>query len=177
MFMRLVLGMICALSIMPAHASDRSVIDALVARHAQANGTPESLVHRVIRRESSYNPRAVSRGNFGLMQIRHATARGMGYTGSAAGLLDANTNLTYAVAYLADAYRVAGGNPDRAVRLYASGFYHVAKRQGMTGRTQVAARPAAPLAAPTAVLVGPMPFQAAAALPAMPMMQTGTALR
>jgi soluble lytic murein transglycosylase-like protein len=56
------------------------------------------------------------------MQISHATAKGMGYSGSAAGLLDADTNLTYGVLYLAKAYRLAGGNPDRAVWLYKRGF-------------------------------------------------------
>ena len=30
--------------------------------------------------------------------------------------------MTYAVKYLAGAYRAAGGNPDRAVALYASGY-------------------------------------------------------
>ena len=61
-------------------------------------------------RESRYNPRARNGSNLGLMQIKHATARGVGYTGSAAGLFDAETNLTYAVRYLAGAYRAAGGN-------------------------------------------------------------------
>ena len=65
------------------------------------------------------------------MQIRYATARGMGYRGAVSGLLDANTNLTYAVPYLANAYRVAGGNPDRAVALYAGGYYYEAKRKGL----------------------------------------------
>jgi soluble lytic murein transglycosylase-like protein len=107
------------------------MIDTLVAQYARAHGVPETLVHRVIRRESGYNPRAVSRGNYGLMQIRHATARGMGYRGSASGLLDANTNLAYAVPYLANAYRVAGGNHNRAVALYAGGAYYEAKRKGL----------------------------------------------
>jgi soluble lytic murein transglycosylase-like protein len=115
----------------PAIASDRATIDALVVQHARVHGVPEALVHRVIRRESGYNPRASSRGNLGLMQIRYATARGMGYAGPASGLLDANTNLTYAVPYLANAYRVAGGNPDRAVSLYAGGYYYEAKRKGL----------------------------------------------
>jgi soluble lytic murein transglycosylase-like protein len=104
----------------------------LVSTHAQANRIPESLVHRVIMRESRYNPRAVSRGNYGIMQIRLGTARAMGYTGSAAGLLDPHTNMTYAVRYLAGAYRAAGGNPNRAVSLYASGYYYHAKRQGFS---------------------------------------------
>ena len=80
-------------------------------------------MHRVVKRESNYNPRASSKGNIGLMQIRYQTARGIGYTGSASGLLDAETNLTYAVRYLAGAYQAAGGNPSRAVSLYASGYH------------------------------------------------------
>jgi soluble lytic murein transglycosylase-like protein len=110
--------------------------DGLVARHAAANGLPESLVRRVIVRESRYNPRAVSKGNYGMMQIRLGTARDMGYTGSAAGLLDADTNMTYAVRYLAGAYRAAGGNQDRAVSNYARGYYHTAKAQGFSPYAQ-----------------------------------------
>jgi soluble lytic murein transglycosylase-like protein len=110
--------------------------DSLVARHAAANGVPESLVRRVIVRESRYNPRAVSKGNYGMMQIRLGTARAMGYTGSAAGLLDADTNMTYAVRYLAGAYRAAGGSHDRAVSNYARGYYHSAKAQGFSQYAQ-----------------------------------------
>jgi soluble lytic murein transglycosylase-like protein len=55
----------------------------------------------------------------------------MGYRGAVEGLLDADTNMTYAVKYLAGAYRVAGGNHDRAVRYYAAGYYYAAKRQGL----------------------------------------------
>ncbi len=106
-------------------------LDALIASQAAANGVPEDLVRRVIRRESGGNPRVVSAGNYGLMQIKLATARSMGYTGDAAGLLDPNTNMTYAVKYLAGAYRAAGGNSDRAVHYYASGYYYAGKRKGM----------------------------------------------
>ncbi|MBX6327499.1 MAG: lytic transglycosylase domain-containing protein [Pseudolabrys sp.] len=106
-------------------------LDALIAKHAAANNLPESLVRRVIARESRGNPRVVSHGNYGLMQIKLATARAMGYRGSAAGLLDADTNMTYAVKYLAGAYRVAGGNADRAVHYYARGYYYAAKRKGL----------------------------------------------
>jgi soluble lytic murein transglycosylase-like protein len=113
--------------------------EGLVASHAAANGVPASLVHRVIMRESRYNPGAVGRGGaMGMMQIKLATARSMGYTGSAAGLLDANTNMTYAVKYLAGAYRAAGGSESRAVGYYASGYYYAAKRQGWAGETRAA---------------------------------------
>jgi len=103
--------------------------DALIAKHAAANGVPESLIRRVIIRESRFRPNVISKGNYGLMQIKPATARSMGYTGSPAGLLDADTNMTYAVKYLAGAYKVAGGNHDRAVSNYARGYYYAAKRQ------------------------------------------------
>lgn len=109
-------------------------LDALIASHAAANHVPESLVRRVIHRESRGNPRAISKGNYGLMQIRLGTARAMGYRGGAAGLLDADTNMTYAVKYLAGAYRTAGGNHDQAVRYYAAGYYYAAKRKGLLAK-------------------------------------------
>ncbi|MFL4991669.1 lytic transglycosylase domain-containing protein [Microvirga tunisiensis] len=131
MISRLVLACAAIACTLPATASERAQIDALVAQHAKAHGIPEALIHRIIKRESGYNPLASNRGNLGLMQIRYATARGMGYRGAVSGLLDANTNLTYAVPYLANAYRVSGGNPDRAVALYAGGYYYEAKRKGL----------------------------------------------
>ncbi|MDA9433234.1 lytic transglycosylase domain-containing protein [Bradyrhizobium sp. CCBAU 51627] len=102
----------------------------MVAMHARANGVPEALVHRVIMRESRYQPGLVGHGGtIGLMQIKLATARGLGYTGDAAGLRDPNTNLTYAVKYLAGAYHAANGDHDRAVRYFAGGYYYAAKLQ------------------------------------------------
>src|SRR4051794_22072860 len=103
--------------------------DALIATHARANNLPEALVHRVIVRESGYRPGLVSRGNIGLMQIKLGTARGLGYTGTAEGLRDPETNLTWAGKYLAGAYRAASGDHNRAGHLYASGYYHAANRQ------------------------------------------------
>jgi soluble lytic murein transglycosylase-like protein len=106
-------------------------LDAMIARHAQMNGLPEALVHRVVIRESRYNAHVVGAGGaMGLMQIKLGTAREMGYGGTAAGLLDPETNLTYAARYLAGAYRVAGGNADRAVANYARGYRDTAVREG-----------------------------------------------
>jgi len=39
--------------------------------------------------------------------------------------------MTYAVKYLAGAYRVAGGNTNRAVHYYAAGYYYAAKAKGL----------------------------------------------
>jgi soluble lytic murein transglycosylase-like protein len=110
---------------------NQSNLDALITRHAAANNIPEDLVRRVIKRESGGRPHVVSAGNYGLMQIKLPTARSMGYTGTAAGLLDADTNMTYAVKYLAGAYRVAGGDASRAVHYYAAGYYYAAKAKGL----------------------------------------------
>jgi soluble lytic murein transglycosylase-like protein len=120
-----------AMLLFPQSASaQRAKYEALVASHAQANGVPEALVHRVIVRESRYQPGLIGRGGtIGMMQIKLATARGLGYTGTAEGLRDPNTNLTYAVKYLAGAYRAANGDHNRAVAYYAGGYYYVAKRQ------------------------------------------------
>jgi len=138
-----------------AQAQEGGAYSGLVASHAAAHGLPPSLVHRVIMRESRYNPRAVSKGNFGMMQIRLGTARAMGYRGDASGLLDPNVNMTYAVKYLAGAYRAAGGNPDRAVALYARGYHDVAKRQG-TSAVALAGGGAAPAMMPAAAPVTPV---------------------
>lgn len=95
----------------------------MIALLARANGVPPSLVHRVIVRESGYNERAINSGNYGLMQIRLGTARALGYDGTPEGLLDPETNMAYAVRYLAGAYRAAHGDEDRAIVLYSSGYH------------------------------------------------------
>jgi soluble lytic murein transglycosylase-like protein len=130
-------------SIVPAQsagtdAPSRNALDERIAYYAHAYEVPESLIRRSILRESGYNPAAHTGAFWGLMQIRLDTARGMGYRGSARGLLDANTNLKYAVAYLSNAYVVAGGNSERALALYAGGYFYEARRKGLLGRLRTA---------------------------------------
>jgi len=107
----------------------------LIKRYAKAYDIPERLVRRVVRRESHGNPLARNGPYWGLMQISYPTAQGMGYQGKPEGLLDAETNLKYAVKYLAGAYLVAGGDETQSVRLYARGFYYDAKAKGLLERT------------------------------------------
>jgi soluble lytic murein transglycosylase-like protein len=106
-------------------------VNALISKYADVYDVPESLIHRLVQRESGYNPKARNGPYFGLMQIRHDTARSMGYRGDASGLLDADTNLRYAVKYLRGAYIVAGNSHDGAVRNYSRGYYYDAKRKGL----------------------------------------------
>jgi soluble lytic murein transglycosylase-like protein len=119
----------------PAGPTRAANLDGLISRYSGQYNVPESLVRRVIARESGYNPKARNGPYLGLMQIRHDTARTMGYRGDASGLLDAETNLKYAVKYLAGAYMVGGRNQDQAVRNYSRGYYYDAKRQGLLEET------------------------------------------
>ena len=108
---------------------------ALIVKYAAFHDIPESLLHRVIQRESDYNPKARNGPYYGLMQILPQTAATMGYRGKPSGLLDAETNLRYAGAYLRGAWLVSGGNEDRAVYWYANGYYYEAKRLGLLEET------------------------------------------
>ncbi|MBY6240901.1 lytic transglycosylase domain-containing protein [Methylosinus sp. Sm6] len=122
----------------PIILTPRQKLEASITRNAIAYDIPESLIHAAVRRESNYNPAAKHGPYWGLMQIRYETARSVGYSGPAKGLLDAETNLNYGVAYLANAYRVAEGDISRAIRLYSTGFYYEAKRKGLLGHMRTA---------------------------------------
>lgn len=110
-------------------SSNNTNLNQMITKYAALYEVPESLVHHVVRRESNYNPNAVHRGNWGLMQIRYNTARGLGYEGSPTGLLDAETNLKYAVKYLKGAWVVAEKNAKKADWLYRTGYYYEAKKK------------------------------------------------
>lgn len=96
---------------------------------------PRSLVHRLAIRESTHRPSAVNRPYYGLLQILPATARSMGFRGSAEDLLDADTNLQFAVKYLRGAWILSDGSQDTAVKHYSRGYYYEAKRRGLLKET------------------------------------------
>ena len=132
-----------------AQYAQRAQYEEMIAAHAKANLVPEDLVHRVIIRESKYQASLMGRGGaIGLMQIKLATARGLGYTGTAEGLRDPFTNLLYGIKYLAGAYRVANGDHNRAVHYYAAGYYMAAKRQRLDHLHQAKAGPTRALPEP-----------------------------
>ena len=117
------------------HPGETPEMRALIVKYAAVHDIPESLLHRVIQRESNYNPRARNGPYYGLMQILPQTAGTMGYRGSPEGLLDAETNLIYAGRYLRGAWMVSGGNETKAVMWYAKGYYYEAKRLGVLKQT------------------------------------------
>jgi soluble lytic murein transglycosylase-like protein len=119
----------------PLHVNETPELRELINKHADHYEVPRSLVHRVIIRESHHRPAARNGPYFGLMQILPATARGMGYKGTDAGLLDADNNLRYGVKYLRGAWLLADGSQDTAVIWYSKGYYYEAKRRGMLVET------------------------------------------
>lgn len=112
----------------------QEAIEARIAHYAKAYGLPFALLRKVVKSESTFNPAARNGPYWGLMQIRHDTAQGLGYRGPASGLLDAETNLVYGGAYLANAYIIAGGNAQQAHNLYRKGYYYEAKRKRLLSK-------------------------------------------
>ncbi|PYE81275.1 transglycosylase SLT domain-containing protein [Pseudoroseicyclus aestuarii] len=110
-------------------------VRALVDQYATYYDVPRDLVHRVVKRESSYNPRARNGPYYGLMQIHPQTARTMGFRGAPSDLLDAETNLRYAVRYLRGAWLVSDGDRDEAVGWYSRGYYYEARDRGLLEAT------------------------------------------
>lgn len=115
----------------PRAPGETAQLDLMIAQTAKTYGVPVSLVHRVVRRESSYNPAARNGPYIGLMQILPQTARTMGYRGPDRGLFDAATNLKYGVKYLRGAWLLSHGNQSTAVMWYSRGYYYEARRRGM----------------------------------------------
>jgi soluble lytic murein transglycosylase-like protein len=107
----------------------------LINKYADLYDVPRPLVHRLVIRESTHNPKARNGPYYGLMQILPATARSMGFTGQPSDLLDAETNLTYSVKYLRGAWLLSDGSYDTAVKWYSRGYWHEAKRRGMLVET------------------------------------------
>lgn len=137
----ILMAILFGLSAGPGRAAEPgAALEALIEATAAEYKIPPALLHKIIKRESNYNPSALFRGHWGLMQIKYATAKSMGYRGDPKGLLDAATNLKYGGKYLAGAYLVAGGNAERAGRLYRSGYYYEAKRKGLLEATGLKAK-------------------------------------
>jgi soluble lytic murein transglycosylase-like protein len=111
----------------PLYPNETPALRSLINQYADTYAVPRPLVHKVIQRESDYRPEARNGPYFGLMQILPATARGMGFAGSDRDLLDAETNLRWAVKYLRGAWMVSDGNMDEAVMWYAKGYYYEAR--------------------------------------------------
>ncbi|AZO12201.1 MULTISPECIES: transglycosylase SLT domain-containing protein [unclassified Mesorhizobium] len=106
----------------PTSAAGDSQYSEIIARYAASYGVPVSLAKAVIKIESNYRPNMVGgAGEIGLMQIKPATARMMGYTGSVKGLFDPDTNIKFGMKYLAMAQGLGGGTTCGTILKYNAG--------------------------------------------------------
>lgn len=119
----------------PLYPNETPDLRASINKWADHYQVPRELVHRQVVRESTHQPGARNGPYWGLMQILPQTARTMGHRGPPEELLNADTNLKYAVKYLRGAYIVAGGDMDAAMGWYARGYYYEAKRLGLLEET------------------------------------------
>jgi len=105
----------------------------IIERYASLNGIPVQLAHAVITVESNYKPNSRGKaGEVGLMQIKPATAKMMGYSGSVTGLFDPETNIRYGMKYLGKAQRLGDGTTCGTILKYNAG--HGAKRMNPVSR-------------------------------------------
>jgi soluble lytic murein transglycosylase-like protein len=116
-----------------ADAARAGSLAPLIARYASENHVPFELADAVVRLESRYNVGARNGPNLGLTQVNLRTAQSLGYKGDAAGLLDAETNLQYGLKYLAQAYRLAGGDTCGTILRYQFGH----RTQAMTKASRI----------------------------------------
>ncbi|ABD06934.1 Lytic transglycosylase, catalytic [Rhodopseudomonas palustris HaA2] len=99
-----------------------SAYRALIVREAERHGLAPAIAEAVMHVESGFNPDAVgSSGEIGLMQVMPPTARMLGFAGSNAELAVPETNIKYGVTYLAQAWRLAGGDICTATMKYRAG--------------------------------------------------------
>ena len=119
----------------PLHPNETPELRQLINTYADEYEVPRTLVHRLAIRESTHNPRARNGPYYGLLQILPATARSMGFQGSPSDLLDADTNLKYALKYLRGAWLLSDGDHGTAIKWYARGYYYEAKKRGMLVET------------------------------------------
>lgn len=113
-----------------SNASQAQVIS-LIKAMAPAEGVPTWFALRIAHVESNYNAHMRgSAGEYGVFQMKCATAKDIGFSGNCGALLDARTNVHWGLRHLA----IAIGKSDGNLRLAAS------KHNGGLGRRTVVAR-------------------------------------
>jgi soluble lytic murein transglycosylase-like protein len=90
---------------------------------APSYGVPTWFALRIAKVESGYNPHARGRaGEYGVFQLKCATARGIGFRGNCRSLLDAATNVRYGLKHLSLAVRSSRGNLKLAASKHNGGL-------------------------------------------------------
>lgn len=114
-----------------ASQAARNNVESIIRGSAPAYGVPTWFALRIAKVESNYNPNARgSAGEYGVYQLKCATAKGIGFSGNCSQLLNPHVNVKYGLKHLSMALRLSGGN----LKLAAS------KHNGGLGRKKLVPR-------------------------------------
>ena len=106
--------------VMPA-ANDRVV--GLIKDLAPQYGVPTWFALRIAKVESGYNPNTRgAAGEYGVYQMKCATAKGIGFSGNCAELLNASTNIRVGLKHLSMAMKLSNGNLKLAASKHNGGL-------------------------------------------------------
>jgi soluble lytic murein transglycosylase-like protein len=94
---------------------------------------PPNLLSAVCLVETKHNPKAVrvqdgGSPSYGLCQVKLATARGLGFDGAIADLLDPKVNATLAAKYLRQQHARYRGNLTKTISAYNAGSWRPNKK-------------------------------------------------
>ena len=103
-------------------ASTDRVVD-LIKNMAPQYGVPTWFALRIAKVESGYNPNSRgAAGEYGVYQMKCATAKGIGFSGNCSELLNASTNIRVGLKHLSMAMRLSGGNLKMAASKHNGGL-------------------------------------------------------
>ncbi len=101
--------------------TDRVV--ALIKEMAPGYGVPTWFALRIAQVESGYNPNTRgAAGEYGVYQMKCATAKGIGFSGNCSQLLNASTNVQYGLKHLQMAMKLSNGNLKMAASKHNGGL-------------------------------------------------------
>ena len=101
--------------------NDRVV--SLIKSMAPQYGVPTWFALRIAKVESGYNPSTRgAAGEYGVYQMKCATAKGIGFSGNCSQLLNASTNVQYGLKHLQMAMKLSNGNLKMAASKHNGGL-------------------------------------------------------
>ncbi len=101
----------------------RGNVVALIKAQAPRHGVPTWFALRIAHVESGYNPRARgAAGEYGVFQMKCATARGIGFRGNCNALFNPSVNVQYGLKHLSLAVRGSRGNLKLAASKHNGGL-------------------------------------------------------
>jgi soluble lytic murein transglycosylase-like protein len=114
--------------ILRGRAMSSAELDSIIESAAQRHSVDSNLVRAVIKVESNFNPRAVSRkGAMGLMQLMPATARNL----NVADPFDPQQNVDAGVRHLRELLDTFGGDLNLSLAAYNAGPTAVVRNKGV----------------------------------------------